>query len=118
MPFIEVIYDDTIEEPILRQLGQLLPDVVSEAVECPEEPWIGPAEVGDIEIRFRKKGAFDIGELNVAVEVRTKLFESRIRDRQRRADLIKTRISSLGLGNIGVWLILTEGAWSQEEKRP
>jgi hypothetical protein len=35
------------------------------------------------------------------------------RDKQRRADLIRDRLSSLPLGQIGVWLILSEGAWSQ-----
>jgi hypothetical protein len=47
------------------------------------------------------------------IEVRTKLFEHRVQDRQRRADLIRDRLSSLPLGRAGVWLILSEGAWSQ-----
>lgn len=97
----------------MRRLAELLPDVVAEAVDCPEEPWVGPPEVGDVEIRFRRKGEFDVGQLNVVVEVRTKLFESRIGDKQRRADLILERLSGLGLGTVGVWLIVSEGAWSQ-----
>jgi hypothetical protein len=36
-----------------------------------------------------------------------------VQDKQRRADLIRDRLSSLPLGQVGVWLILTEGAWSQ-----
>ena len=32
---------------------------------------------------------------------------------QRRADLIRDRLSTLSIGHIGVWLILSEGAWSQ-----
>ena len=32
-----------------------------------------------------------------------------------RADLIRERLSRLPLGQIGVWLILSEGAWSQSE---
>lgn len=118
MPLIDVTYDDTIDEPLLHQLGRLLPDIVSEAVDCPEDPWIGTPNVGDIEIRFRRKNAFDVGGLNVVVEVRTKLFESRIADKQRRTDLIRDRVSSLGLGKVGVWLILSEGAWSQGEQHP
>jgi hypothetical protein len=118
MPLIDVTYDDTIDEPLLHQLGRLLPDIVSEAVDCPEDPWIGTPNEGDIEIRFRRKSAFDVGDLNVVVEVRTKLFESRIADKQRRADLIRDRVSSLGLGKVGVWLILSEGAWSQGEQHP
>ena len=118
MPIIDVTYDDTVDEPLVRRLGQLLPDVVSKAVDCPEDPWIGPPDDGDIEIRFRSKGVFDVGGLNVVVEVRTRLFDSRLDDKQRRADLIRDRVSSLGLGKVGVWLILAEGAWSQAERGP
>ena len=52
-------------------------------------------------------------DLNVVIEVRTKLLHSRVRDKQRRADLIREGVSGLRLGSIGVWLILAEGAWSQ-----
>ena len=113
MPLIDVTYDGTVSQEVLRRLGELLADVVSEAVECPEEPSAGPAEPGDIEIRFRKKSPLDVGDLDVVIEVRTKLFERRVQDKQRRADLIRDRLSALPLGQIGVWLILAEGAWSQ-----
>ena len=73
----------------------------------------GPVQPGDIEIRFRKKSPLDVGELDVVIEVRTKLFGSRVADKQRRADLIRDRLSHLPLGRVGVWLILSEGAWSQ-----
>lgn len=113
MPLIDVTYDVTVEEKVLRRLGELLPDVVAEAVDCPEEPWSGPPEPGDIEIRFRKKSPLDVGDLDVVIEVRTKLFENRVKDKQQRADLIRDRLSSIPLGQVGVWLILSEGAWSQ-----
>lgn len=113
MPLIEVTYDATVDETVLHRLGELLPDVVAEAVDCPEEPWTGPAQPGDIEIRFRQKSQLDVGELAVVIEVRTKLFDHRLHDKQRRADLIRDRLSSLPLGQLGVWLILSEGAWSQ-----
>jgi len=113
MPLIDVTYDGTVSQEVLRRLGELLADVVSEAVECPEEPSAGPAEPGDMEIRFRKKSPLDVGDLDVVIEVRTKLFEHRVQDKQRRADLIRDRLSALPLGQIGVWLILAEGAWSQ-----
>jgi hypothetical protein len=113
MPLIDVTYDRRVDEQVLRRLGDLLPEVVSEAVECPEEPWTGPAEPGDIEIRFREKSLLDIGDLDVVIEVRTKLLGHRVQDKQRRADLIRDRLSALRLGQIGVWLILCEGAWSQ-----
>ena len=77
------------------------------------EPVTGPVQPGDIEIRFRQKSPLDVGELDVVIEVRTKLLGSRVPDRQRRADLIRDRVSHLPLGQVGVWLILAEGAWSQ-----
>jgi hypothetical protein len=115
MPLIDVTYDGKVGEEVLRRLGELLPDVVGEAVECPEEPSTGPVEPGDIEIRFRKNSPLDVGDLDVVIEVRTKLFEHRVQDKQQRADLIRDRLSRLPLGQIGVWLILSEGAWSQSE---
>jgi hypothetical protein len=36
-----------------------------------------------------------------------------VQDKQRRADLIRDRLSTFPLGQIGVWLILSEGASSQ-----
>jgi hypothetical protein len=113
VPLIDVTYDGTVGEEVLHRLGEVLPDAVAEAVDCPEDPWTGPAEPGDIEIRFRKKSQLDAGDLNVVIEVRTKLFEHRVQDKQRRADLIRDRLSGLPLGQVGVWLILSEGAWSQ-----
>jgi hypothetical protein len=113
VPLIDVTYDQAVGERVLRELAQLLPDVVAEAVDCPEEPWIGPPEPGDIEIRFRQKSLLDVGELDVVIEVRTKLFANRVKDKQRRADLVRDRLSGLELGRFGVWLILAEGAWSQ-----
>lgn len=113
MPLIDVTYDSSVPQSALRQLRELLPDVVAEAVDCPEEPWTGPAEIGDIEIRFHPRHDLDIGDLNVVVEVRTKLFSSRVDDKQRRADLIRQHLSQVALGRVGVWLILAEGAWAQ-----
>ncbi len=107
-----MIHDDTLDDKLVRRVGEVLPDIVAEAVNCPEEPWIGPPADGDLEIRFRRKGEFDVGALNVVVEVRTKLFDSRLADKQRRADLIRDRLSDLPLGSVGVWLILWEGAWA------
>jgi hypothetical protein len=54
-----------------------------------------------------------VGDLDVVIEVRRKLFEHRGQDKQRRADLIRDRLSELPLGQVGVWLILAEGAWSR-----
>ncbi len=113
MPLIDVTYGEAVSDDVLRQLAEALPDIVADGVECGEEPTTGPAEPGDIEIRFRKKSPLDVGELDVVVEVRTKLFDDRITDKQQRADLIRDRLLGLPLGQLGVWLILAEGAWSQ-----
>jgi hypothetical protein len=113
MPLIDVTYDGSVDEKVLRRLGELLPAVVGEAVECPEDPSTGPEQPGDIEIRFRQKSPLDVGDLDVVIEVHTQLFEHRVRDKQRRTDLIRDRLSRLPLGQIGVWLVLSEGAWSQ-----
>ena len=113
VPLVDVTYSDDVSDDELRRLARLLPDLIAEAVDCPEEPWAGPAGVGDIEIRFRPRGEFDVGELRFVLEVQTKLVASRLDDKQRRADLIRDGLSALGLGAVGVWLILHDGAWSQ-----
>jgi hypothetical protein len=116
LPLVDVAYDSTISTESLRRLGEVLPAIVAEAVDCPEEPWIGPPADGDIEIRFRPKGEFDEGQLNCVIEVSTKLFAGREHDKQRRVDIIRNRLSaSVELGKLGVWLILVEGAWAQTE---
>jgi hypothetical protein len=69
MSLIDVTYDSTVSIDSLRQLSEILPAIVSEAVECLEEPWIGLPADGDIEIRFLSKSALDFGELNCVIEV-------------------------------------------------
>ncbi len=113
MPLVDITYARTVDEHALRELAGVLPELVAEAVDCPEEPWVGPPEPGDIEIRFRQRSPLDTGELDVVVEVRTKLFAGRLHDAQRRADLLRDRLAGLNLGGLGVWLLLHEGAWSQ-----
>jgi hypothetical protein len=103
VPFVEVVYGSTITEPMLGQLAELLPGLVAEAVACPEEPDVGPPEPGDLEIRFRPKGPFDVGDLNCAIEVRTKLYASRLRTRQDRAELIKVGVRRHSRGS-GTWV--------------
>jgi hypothetical protein len=59
MPLVDVTYDNSVSEAALVRLGQVLPDIVAEAVACTEEPRTGPPAPGDIEIRFRSKGSFE-----------------------------------------------------------
>jgi hypothetical protein len=75
---------------------------------------IGAPQVGDLEIRFHRRRPSDVGELGVVVEVRTKRFESRLRDVAQRAETIRQGLSDLAVGSIGVWLILLDGAWTQD----
>ena len=113
MPLIDVTYDASVTPDELRQLAESLPDLVARAVECAEEPWLGPPEPGDIEIRFKQRGPFDVGDLRCVVEVRTTLFGSREENKQERADMLRSQlVDSIGPG-VGVWLILLQGAWSQ-----
>lgn len=114
VPLVDVTYDESIDEQRLRMLVHLLEDVVPRAIACPEEPLVGPPALGDLEIRLHPKSASDVGELSVVVEVRTKRFESRVEDAQQRADSIRERLSTLPIGHVGVWLILLDGAWSQD----
>jgi hypothetical protein len=113
VPLVDVTYGRSVSDAELRRLADCLPDLVARAVDCPNEPRTGPAGPGDIEIRFHAKSDYDVGDLRMVVEVRTKLFPSRVTDKQRRADLMRNGLSELGLANVGVWLILAEGAWSQ-----
>jgi hypothetical protein len=114
MPLIDVTFDPAMPDDVLDRLRSVLPDLAAEAVDCAEEPWTGPPQVGDIEIRFRPRHALDVGELACVIEIRTKLFASRVHDRQRRADLVRDRLrSTMGSIDFGVWLILHEGAWAQ-----
>ena len=115
MPLVEVTYGTALNEPARRRLGQVLPDIVAEAVACPEDPRIGPPAAGDIEIRFHEKGPFDIGDLNCVIEVRTKLFPTRVADKKERAEKICAAVAAAvpSVGKLGVWLTLLEGSWSQ-----
>jgi hypothetical protein len=121
VPLIDVTYRGSVSAEALRRLAIALPAIVSEAVDCPEDPWIGDPVVGDLEIRFHERSPVDVGDLDCVIEVRTKLFASREQDKQRRVDLITARdAASVDVGQCGVWLVLAEGAWAQttDDGRP
>jgi hypothetical protein len=115
LPLVDVTTSDTVPNAALVRLGKALPDIVAEAVACADEPWTGPPEPGDMEIRFRSRGPFDVGALDCVVEVRTKLLAERLGDKDERAERIRRRVSETEprLGQVGVWLILHEGSWAQ-----
>ncbi|ONI82958.1 hypothetical protein ALI144C_18070 [Actinosynnema sp. ALI-1.44] len=114
MPLVEITYASHVPEATLRELGSVLPHLVSLAVECPEEPYDGDLQPGDVELRFRELGRFDRSGLDVVVEVRSKFFESRAADRQDRVDRLHASIAeATGLEEFGVYLSLPVAAWSQ-----
>ncbi|MCK2241750.1 MULTISPECIES: hypothetical protein [unclassified Crossiella] len=114
MPLVEVTYAPEIGEPKLRELGSVLPHLVSLAVACPEEPYDGDLQPGDVDIRFRPLGPLDRGGLPVVIEVRSKWFESRATDRQQRVDRLHADLAAAtGLDDFGVYLSLPVAAWAQ-----
>lgn len=115
MPLVDVTFDSDLTSADRARIAEVLCEVVPLAVECPEEPIIGPLAAGDLEIRFHPRGADDVGELSVVVEVRTKRISSRVGNAQERADMIRDRLAELSVGLVGVWLMLIDGAWSQTD---
>jgi hypothetical protein len=83
-------------------------------VACPEEPYDHPLEPGDVEIRFKPLGPFDVCGLDVVIEVRSRWFPSRAEDRQRRCDALRNSLTaSVNVAGIGVYLSLPVAAWAQ-----
>jgi len=92
----------------------MLPHAVSVAVECPEEPYDGDLQPGDVELRFRPRGPFDISGMDLVVEVRSKWFESRAANRQERVDGLCAAVEEVaGPADVGVYLSLPVAAWAQ-----
>lgn len=114
MPLVEITYAPHVSPDTLRELGSVLPHLVSIAVECPEEPYDGDLQPGDVELRFRALGPYDRSGLDVVIEVRSKWFESRAGNRQERVDALHSGIAgATGLLDFGVYLSLPVAAWSQ-----
>ncbi|GEP39842.1 hypothetical protein NPS01_35050 [Nocardioides psychrotolerans] len=114
MPIVEVTYASDIEDDALRRLAELLPHEVSLAVECPEEPYDHDLQPGDVELRFRGRSPFDAPGLDVVIEVRSTLIESRGVDRQERAEQVRAAaVEVLGSRTVGVFLTLSVAGWAQ-----
>jgi len=117
MPIVDVTYGPQVKEARLFQLGRMLPHEVSVAVECPEEPYDHLLQPGDVEIRCRPRGAYDIGGLDILVEVRSKWFASRVETRQGRCDRLRDAIiDATGTTSVGVYLSMPVAAWSQGDQ--
>lgn len=117
MPIVEVTHDPRIEPATLRALAAALPHAVSLAVECPEEPYDGDLRPGDVDVRFRARGTYDSGGLDLVVEVRSKWFASRAEVRQQRCERLCDAVSEVaGTTRVGVYLTLPVAAWAQREQ--
>ena len=116
MPIVEVVHDPRIAPATLRALAAALPHAVSLAVACPEEPYDGDLQPGDVDVRFRARGPYDSGGLDLVVEVRSKWFASRVEVRQERCDRLCDAVSeAAGTTKVGVYLTLPVAAWAQSE---
>ncbi|MEU6389717.1 hypothetical protein [Streptomyces sp. NPDC046939] len=114
MPLVDITHAPTVPEHHLRHLGSVLPHLVSLAVECPEEPYDGDLQPGDVEIRFRALGPLDRCGLPVVIEIKSKWTPTREADRQERVDTLHDAIrAATGLTDFGVYLSLPVAAWSQ-----
>lgn len=114
VPLVEITHASHIAHPVLEKLAAMLPHAVSVAVECPEEPYDGDLQPGDVDLRFRPRGPFDSTGMDLVVEVRSKWFESRAHNRQDRVDRLCAAIAeATGLADVGVYLSLPIAAWAQ-----
>ncbi len=114
MPLVEITYAAHVPHAVLKELAAMLPHAVSVAVQCPEEPYDGDLLPGDVELRFRPRGPFDISGMDLVVEVRSKWFESRAANRQERVDGLWAAVEEVaGPADVGVYLSLPVAAWAQ-----
>jgi hypothetical protein len=114
VPLVEITYAPHVPHKVLKELAAMLPHAVSVAVECPEEPYDGDLQPGNVELRFRPRGPFDVSGMALVVEVRSKWFASRAENRQERADDLCAAIEKVtGLADVGVYLSLAVAAWAQ-----
>ena len=112
MPIITINHKEAASLPELGKLRQALPEIVSRAVECPEEPYDGALKPGDINMVVTASLARS-EPLDYVIEIRTRRTDSRSANLQERSDAISSALGALGLRNFGVWLQLQEAAWAQ-----
>ena len=116
MPIVEVTIGSKVDDQAVARLRDMLPEAVSLAVECPEEPYDGELKPGDVELHFRPVGPDDVSGLDVLIEVRSKWFASRAENRQERTDQLCSVVAdSLEELTVGVYLSLPVASWSQTD---
>ena len=111
---MEITYASSVTPGELERLQEVLPHAVSVAVNCPEEPYVpGTLKPGDVDLRFRKRGEWDAGGLDIVIEVRSKWTASRVDSRQARADGLHEAIADAVDHGVGVFLQFPVAAWSE-----
>jgi hypothetical protein len=113
MPIITIHHKAAAPLPELGMLRERLPDIVSRAVECAEEPYDGKLKAGDINILATASLA-TTEDLDYIIEIKTGTTNSRLANVQERADAMSSDLEALGLRNFGIWLELSQAAWGQK----
>ncbi len=116
MPIVEVTVGPKVDDSVIARLRDVLPEAVSLAVECPEEPYDGELKPGDVEIHFRpnrspgpqRARCADRGPLEV---VRQPCGQQAGANRSA-VSAIAESLNGLALG---VFLTLPVAAWSQTD---
>jgi hypothetical protein len=112
MPIVSISHKNSAPPELLELLARELPEIVSEALACPEEPYDRNLRPGDVNLRFLPVLAAGEG-LDYLVDIRTRWTESRSEDLQERSARVTRALEKLGLAKFGVWIELPEAAWSQ-----
>ena len=116
MPLVEITHARSVDDALLRLLTERLPHEVSLAVECPEEPYDGDLRPGDVDLRYRARGPYDAGGLDLVIEVRSRWFPSRADTRDERCrTLCRAVVELTGTPSVGVLLTLPVAGWAQGE---
>jgi hypothetical protein len=112
MPIVSVSHKRSAPPELLELLAQELPEIVSQALACAEEPYSGNLHAGDVNLRFLP-ALTDREGLDYLLEIRTRKTESRRSNVQQRSEQISAALETLGFAKFGVWIELSEAAWSQ-----
>ena len=113
MPLVTVSHKPGYSQHLLDAMRRELPDIVSRALACDEEPYDGSLGRGDVVVRSSPDLAPD-DVLDMVVEIQTTYYESRAGDLPERAADVRRGLEKLGLANFGVWVALPAASWSQD----
>lgn len=116
---IDVTCGRAVTDRTRGRLAEILPEIVSTAIQCSNEPYDENLQPGDVLIRFHDVGPFDRFDIDLLIEVKSKWFVDRSEDRQRRVDEIHAAVHQAASEHqIGVYLTLPVAAWEQTDQQP